>query len=1289
MNKRFSTLMAAALLAGSSVYAADGNLVKVQPTQWLDGTYVLATAKGDSIVSFTEGVKDSWENVVLKKATPKDATASEFVTIKKTGNNYELSYQGRVVYVYSDNVAYTAAGKQNMSAIITAADSTIAFKTLNTTTGGVTGAQANMFLTSDGTKIVGISGKAPLSGAKFALYAVPADAPAGTSKVDLAENAKQTFLLVIDNKYVGANIETRVVTAGEGISLSDTKPTDETNFVWIAEGSAYKNLATGKYLTVESAGKVRLSNDPVAISYNGNALVAETSVAGSAVTVQSSTPLPANLGANWSDKQIEIKNDNGKITPASTDIVLYANAGAAISWEYDETSESYEYGAGIYNANDAKPFIFSIQKVAAANNTYKVYLMQNGKHVVVGNQWVELDVQADEDSWELPTNATVVLKAGNQYVQFNGSTLTAVPRNQATQFGLGQLQLAYMQANNLIWRNGDYFTMKITYKNDKNKDVDLTGEFKGNLRPVKSVRYNAGEAEYVDAQAETDFMLVNEEGNIIVVDTEKPLHTGSQKYGFALETITPKEYQTAINEGKNTYLTTFRMSYLPGTDQKDVTSIKGITVSGNVNGTWYTYALGRQTDAKDATLVAALPSELIANGITIKLNDKSVVLDPATWLTKPAYYTVKVINKVEDYAIYNHFEKVLGLDEDGSVAFVDAENIDLTKPEGQFAIDQNYKFTNRENGAVLSNLFFGDLYKINATTFAHVTSSGTDTLKIEAITDYKSEDGFKRYTAEQLNANTYNVSMKLLNDTYLNIIENHNDKHRIGLDEEAATEWRIEMPTVKLLDATNDFIRMVPDTVTVTTNISYYVDGKGWKTTTATDAEDDYYKPETALKICTYVLKNTDNGEYLRGKDWNESVGNAYYVCDETKKQATRVAFKEVGEETVNLVPVNSKYQSGAGSWSYLPLWNTNLSYNEGNNYDFYAGTLCLTNQKIIGGTTSLTGVLKDVALYEAVSNDLFVIKEAAAPTYKKLDQDAKIILSRVNNTDEVIYEKGEFAGISNRVAYKDITPTLYVDTAYVEREGNFAYQYLLGVNITRFDETEDCGNPNHEHPRTVYTEGRFLINMADSAIANKDVHNNKFEYDGEYKLAFVKGIHQNDTLYFTNEAGEIVSKMAVGEEGHNLAKFAFKMVDEAANEFVIETGLGYETKYNWVMDHNEYGWKKVSSTSSVTPGYLRWVNGNLVVTSDIDKAEHFTMEASDKDATANDAIATSEVSVIAGNGFVTVKGAEGKNVVITNVLGQQIANTVVTSSEATIAAPAGMVVVSVEGEAAVKAIVK
>ena len=74
---------------------------------------------------------------------------------------------------------------------------------------------------------------------------------------------------------------------------------------------------------------------------------------------------------------------------------------------------------------------------------------------------------------------------------------------------------------------------------------------------------------------------------------------------------------------------------------------------------------------------------------------------------------------------------------------------------------------------------------------------------------------------------------------------------------------------------------------------------------------------------------------------------------------------------------------------------------------------------------------------------------------------------------------------------------------------------------------------------------------------------------------------------------------------------------------------------------------------------------------------------------TENETIGTSAISVVATNGAVIVKGAQGKKVTISNVLGQTIANTVLTSDEVTITAPAGYVTVAIEGEPAVKAIVK
>ena len=100
-------------------------------------------------------------------------------------------------------------------------------------------------------------------------------------------------------------------------------------------------------------------------------------------------------------------------------------------------------------------------------------------------------------------------------------------------------------------------------------------------------------------------------------------------------------------------------------------------------------------------------------------------------------------------------------------------------------------------------------------------------------------------------------------------------------------------------------------------------------------------------------------------------------------------------------------------------------------------------------------------------------------------------------------------------------------------------------------------------------------------------------------------------------------------------------------------------------------------------------VNGILVARASSDANMVATLKAPDY-ATSNEATpSVSEVTVIAGAGQVTVAGAAGKKVVISNILGQTVANTVLTSDNAVIAAPQGVVVIAVEGEEAVKAIVK
>ena len=91
-----------------------------------------------------------------------------------------------------------------------------------------------------------------------------------------------------------------------------------------------------------------------------------------------------------------------------------------------------------------------------------------------------------------------------------------------------------------------------------------------------------------------------------------------------------------------------------------------------------------------------------------------------------------------------------------------------------------------------------------------------------------------------------------------------------------------------------------------------------------------------------------------------------------------------------------------------------------------------------------------------------------------------------------------------------------------------------------------------------------------------------------------------------------------------------------------------------------------------------------------INQAQKFNIaENVDEIPTDSQTPEVSTISVNADYGKVIIKGAAGKTVTVTNVLGQTIANTVISSNEATISASAGLVVVSVEGEEAVKAIVK
>ena len=313
------------------------------------------------------------------------------------------------------------------------------------------------------------------------------------------------------------------------------------------------------------------------------------------------------------------------------------------------------------------------------------------------------------------------------------------------------------------------------------------------------------------------------------------------------------------------------------------------------------------------------------------------------------------------------------------------------------------------------------------------------------------------------------------------------------------------------------------------------------------------------------------------------------------------------------------------------------------------------------------------------------------------------------------------------------------IDTAWVGRgRGYIKPQYLISVNHKDFEGvagtpctegaphikpdgtlTDDPMECKHAHPAIPgFERAKYLVSFQDSVALN-GLDKPYADIAGGYtRVGFVEGIRIADTLWvlpaeYRSVANDKIDFKALAKadstmradygvgiknllsgDNHKNYTWSFRYVhpENAANV----TAEGKENSF--LFESNNYDGENIAPE---TAAWLKIQNGCVVLTKDPslfanaktggDGALIFNVENKENDelATDNEVIATSEVTVIAGNGNIQIANAAGKKVVITNILGQTVANTVITSSNATIAAPAGVVVVAVEGEEAVKAIVK
>ena len=327
---------------------------------------------------------------------------------------------------------------------------------------------------------------------------------------------------------------------------------------------------------------------------------------------------------------------------------------------------------------------------------------------------------------------------------------------------------------------------------------------------------------------------------------------------------------------------------------------------------------------------------------------------------------------------------------------------------------------------------------------------------------------------------------------------------------------------------------------------------------------------------------------------------------------------------------------------------------------------------KMYAGDASI-GIMDNVDLYDRTENDLFTIEGVDSDIYRRLANNVDTVsIYRNYNEKSLLYEKTteiaddvfvNFLGMENIADFTKMAPAMIADTAYVRNE-TYKPQYMLIVDPTIHPAgkwCDVCNSDDCEHAVDVpaWTEGRILVNLVDSAKAwdeaNKHQVGNPYKNtEGYYKLGFVQATHRKDSLIVNGK------RQFIGNNDNHIAKFQFRYADTEDKSFVIETSLD----------------------GTQTPGYLKWMNGVVVVVDDIKNADIYNMnEDEHRTPTANEEISAGNVVVAGVNGAVVVKGAEGKNVIVSTILGKVVANEVVSSDNATIAAPQGVVVVSVDGE--------
>ncbi|WP_455639076.1 DUF6383 domain-containing protein [Parabacteroides sp.] len=1130
------------------------------------------------------------------------------------------------------------------------------------------------------------------------------------------------------NAVLYFNIGKQYLVVGENgavVLVDEVAEGQEKNASWVFEKTGeegantgyYKSVATGKYLTVadDAIAETKAAETSTIFTLSDSKeTIIEVSTADNSVTVvnDAGTQTPTKLGFDNDGKLTTVEKEP-TATPViatlqkSNEVVVPAvKVGTYVDGDNYVAGEYYLLSIGgdkavRYDAENKKCILVASADNASALDLWKmvetkvgdkytysfvsksddkVFFTVGGENTFIGG----VKSYKDAGAIQLRTD-------GGKYVTVNAQGELALEETTDKAVVLCQAGVMPYSAATLNALEGAGFSLTVDVKKDAKATIKGADMFAGKLTAVET---NGGiNTSYQLKTADGKFIVLLQKGADNAAWGTGSDMNGEGTYSRGYKFSTVKEIKA---EGK--YLSNFRISHAAGSDSKDLivevmdaanTAAFGRLYIAKVDGEY----LLTTTNSKAPADV--YPYVVAGNGNGVKIKG----LVEGGRFVNISYVNSKKVTGGDGNL--DRFGKAytVGLNAKGEMVVGYAElntEILASAPEAQWAItgtDAAITFTNREQPTVNTGALTlyatatPDVYSVESKVYNVTDANGNnvifrDTIRLSYVKDITKYDGFMFAKENQLRNQRYNLSAinQVGNVTQKMYWAENQGTHKIGLDGdvENAGKWKLSLD--KKADKDGNIDALI-DTAFVISTVSIIKDDK---VVTAADT----------LAILPYLFQNADNDEYVKYND-NSLEAGEFYICDKNKNKnaATRFALKMRPDSTYHFVTLN--------------MDNTNSD----NQTTPYRNPF--VNKLYAGSSTNL---LNHVVNYSVKGNDLMSVTPIDVPEYRQVAFGDTIRIYREENPSQVVYEKHDasvlvegkapaFLNIDNVNQFKDINPAIFVDTAYVNRESgeNTCYQYLLAVNVEEKADAVCPLNPEHnsqawrdEHnngkpcPDAVksnYVRGRFLINLMDTAnvYESKQLHSKNPYIDkneaGEYlaKLAFVDGYHLNDTLFIQRGNGEYV-KLDMSTPDFNIAKFAFHYVDYPAGTFKIQT-----LRKNWKsgdLDRDDVNYQD---------GYLKWINGTVVVANGFAQGDVFDMDEDEtRIPTANEGInGTSTFSVAAIDGAVVVKGAEGKEVVISNLLGQPVASTVITSSEATISVPTGVVIVAVEGEAAVKAIVK